>query len=374
MYGGVETVLTTLAHGRQLCPAMESHFGVCFEGRLSRELHSHEAPLYMLGNIRVSRPWTIISARAALRSLLARERFDVVVTHMCWPHMLFAPVVRAYTPNLIYWAHSGCSGGHWTERWAARTKPAMVVANSRFVAKSVSNLFGAVRTEVIRYPVLSPLENATHTRLAIRNELGAPAESVVIVQVSRMEAWKGHMLHLDALALLKDVPGWVCWLVGGAQNADEREYFSRLRGHAAEIGVDDRVLFLGQRADVRSLLHAADIFCQPNKLPEPFGIVFIEALSAGLPVVSTRLGGPTEIVDESCGQLVPPGDRVALASALRECVQNRDFRLRMGSYAPARARELCDPATQLQRLYSTFRGLTSSASAPEDLAATEVRT
>jgi len=210
--------------------------------------------------------------------------------------------------------------------------------------------------------------------LEIREKLGARAESFIIIQASRMESWKGHMLHLDALALLKDVPGWVCWMAGGAQKADEQAYLSRLRNRATECGLGDRILFLGQRTDVRSLLGAADLFCQPNQLPEPFGIVFIEALAAGLPVISTRLGGPMEIVVESCGLLVPPDDPHALAAALRQCIENRDLRLRLGVNAPARARELCDPATQLQRLYSAFRALRSRADARRGAATTSVLT
>ena len=67
--------------------------------------------------------------------------------------------------------------------------------------------------------------------------------------------------------------------------------------------------WLGQRRDVPELLAAADIYCQPNVGAEPFGIVFVEALYTGLPVVTTALGGALEIIDASCGVLVPPGAR-----------------------------------------------------------------
>ena len=59
-------------------------------------------------------------------------------------------------------------------------------------------------------------------------------------------------------------------------------------------------------------MHAADIHCQPNTAPEPFGLVFVEALYAGLPVVTTALGGALEILTDACGVLVPAGDAPAL--------------------------------------------------------------
>ena len=116
------------------------------------------------------------------------------------------------------------------------------------------------------------------------------------------------------------------------------------------LGIANRVRFLGQRSDVSDLLAAADIFCQPNLGPEPFGITFVEALNAGLPVVTTAMGGPLEIVDDSCGKLTPPGDSRALASTLRELIENRETRHRLAAAAPGRGFDLCDQLNQMQKL------------------------
>src|SRR5205823_8856307 len=130
------------------------------------------------------------------------------------------------------------------------------------------------------------------------------------------EGWKGHDLLLRALGGLRDLSGWVCWTAGGAQRPAEAAYLAELRQTAARLGIADRVRFLGHRADVPRLLAAADIHCQPNTGPEPFGIALIEALHAGLPVVTSRLGGAVEFVDATCGVLVEPSDPSALAAAL----------------------------------------------------------
>jgi glycosyltransferase involved in cell wall biosynthesis len=124
----------------------------------------------------------------------------------------------------------------------------------------------------------------------------------------------------------------------------------RLQAEARAAGIADRIRFLGQRSDVPHLLAAADIHCQPNTGPEPFGIAFVEALYAGLPVVSTRIGGAAEIVNETCGVLVPPADPAALASALGALIADPAARARLASAGPARAGQLCDPGTALARL------------------------
>jgi FkbM family methyltransferase len=165
-----------------------------------------------------------------------------------------------------------------------------------------------------------------------------------------MEPWKGHGQLLAALARLIDDPRWVCWIAGSAQREQEVAYVRGLRAMSESLGVARRVRFLGQRTDIPRLLAAADVHCQPNVEAEPFGVVFIEALSAGRPVVTTDLGGAREIVDDSCGILVPPGDTARLAESLRRLIDEPALRSSLGGHGPARARQLCDPTRQLSRL------------------------
>ncbi|MBY0458826.1 MAG: glycosyltransferase family 4 protein, partial [Gemmataceae bacterium] len=108
-----------------------------------------------------------------------------------------------------------------------------------------------------------------------------------------------------------------------------------------------RVRFLGHRSDVRRLMASADVHCQPNTGPEPFGLAYVEALGAGLPVVASGFGGAAEIITPACGVLTTPGDPGAVAAALRELIANPGRRAELGAAGPDRARELCDPAARL---------------------------
>src|SRR5579864_2041164 len=94
MYGGVETLLVTLARLRHLCPGMEPHFALCYEGRLSRELKATGVPVYILGAARIRNPWTTWRANRRLRDLLRSESFHVVC-HMPWPLVVFGRTARA---------------------------------------------------------------------------------------------------------------------------------------------------------------------------------------------------------------------------------------------------------------------------------------
>ena len=338
LFGGVEIFLLTLARCRHLAPAMETSVALCFEGEIAQRLRSEGVPVHILGAVRLRRPDSVWRARRSLAVLIENQPFDVVVCHQAWPLTIFGPVIKRLGFPLVSWIHMAQSGQHWLEKLAARVEPDCYVCNSHFTASVLPRC--RQRVEVIYYPVPRP----EHTGPRALNG------GIVIVQVSRMEFWKGHAVLIEALAELKQQPGWACWLVGGAQRESELRHEESLLADVNRLDLNEHVTFLGERRDVPALLGAADIFCQPNLQPEPFGIALVEALAAGLPVVTSALGGALEIVDESCGALVPPDNPPALAAVLARLIGNRSERDRLGRGGPARAKQLCDPERQMGRI------------------------
>jgi glycosyltransferase involved in cell wall biosynthesis len=355
LFGGIESILVSLA---QFAPAsgVAHEFALCFDARLAAELRDIGAPIHALAPVRVSRPQTIRTARHRLAALLAARTFDACVLHAPWAYALFAPVVRRADVTCALWAHDAWSGRHWTEAWARRTAPDVIVANSAFTVRTLDGLFAGVPRLVVHAPLdVTPTMVSAAERGAIRAELATSASAVVIVQASRMEAWKGHATLLRALAALRHESRWTCWIVGGAQRAAERTYEASLHALAADLGVADRVRFAGERTDVRRVVAAADVYAQPNTHPEPFGIVLVEALLAGVPVVTTALGGATEIVDATCGWLVAPDAGDGWAPALSRAIDDAAGRAKLGHAGPARAATLCEPMRQMARVHEALR-------------------
>ena len=151
-------------------------------------------------------------------------------------------------------------------------------------------------------------------------------------------------------ALRRAAGDWRAWIAGAPQKPGEDVYERELRRMCADLGIESRVQFLGERRDVAALMRAADVHCQPNNAPEPFGLAFVEALSASMPVITTDMGGAKEIVTPQCGVLVPYGDAGALRQALERAIKDAGYRRALGDRGPARASALCDPARQLARL------------------------
>jgi glycosyltransferase involved in cell wall biosynthesis len=362
LYGGIETMLLTMARRRDLCAPLEPRIAHCFDGRLARELAGTGVAVRTLPSPRASRPLSVRRARRALADLLAREPVDVVVCHAAWSQTMFGGIVRQRRVPLVFWAHDAVSGRHWIERLAKRVVPDLAICNSAYTARSVAALYPRAPSVVVAYPVdvdAAPL--SCSARRDMRQQLATDESATVIIQTSRLEPWKGHAVLIDALGRLAARPGWTCWITGGAQRPHEAEYLASLRSQAARLGIADRIRWLGERNDVPALLRAADVHCQPNTAPEPFGIAFVEALAAGLPVVSTAIGAAIELIDERCGVLVPPQDPAAVAGALARLIDEPAARRTFAQAAQARARALCDPATQLHRLFDVLGAVVRTA-------------
>lgn len=349
LYSGVETFLRTVAQHRENAKGLTMDFALCFEGRIERELRDAGASVHLLGAVRVRSPRTVRAARRALEELLRSGRYDVVVCHSLWPHAVFAPVVRRCGLPLVHYMHDVANPRGWVDRLANLTSPDLVVANSTFTQSSSPWLFPRAPRRLLRYPAALGGQGTQPDRAWVRASLGASVGQVVILQASCMQSSKGQHLLIDALAELSGNPRWICWMAGGARRPSEIAYAKQIRVAAERLGIAERIRFLGQRDDVPALMRGADIHCQPNAGPEPFDLAFVEALAAGLPVVTTRMGGPMEIIDASCGILVPP-DAHSLAGALRDLIDDDARRAQLSSGGPARARELCDPEARTRDL------------------------
>ncbi|HEY8210643.1 MAG TPA: glycosyltransferase [Myxococcaceae bacterium] len=361
LYGGVERFLVTLARERAACPEMEPSFALCFEGPLSRELLETSVPVEILGAARASRPWTVLAARAALRRLLERTTPDVALFHSAWPLALLGGAARVPTALFLHDAVHP----HWTTALARRRRPAAVLCNSEYVASTARGPFAPTPVRACPLTVTQSIL-PTFDRLALRIALGVQSpDEVVLLIAARLERWKGHRLLLDALSRLRDDSRWRCWIAGGAQRRSEAAYLRELQSMAAAQGLSSRVHFLGQRGDVPQLMAAADVLCQPNEGPEPFGIAFVEAMLAGLPVVTTSMGGALEVVPPEAGLLVPP-DATALAGALAGLIASPERRAARGA---AGARHAATAFTPGRRLPELAAGLAALSKLPRNAGA-----
>lgn len=297
-----------------------------------------ETHLVEAGRIReLWRRWQAIRRIAAL----ARERqVSLVFGWMAASQLLAGPA--AWIADIpAAWYQVGLPEPDWIDRIATFCRARGVLVLSRDVAAAQARVWPP-RAQRLVYPGAS-LERFDAVRgespAALRQRLGLPAQGPLIGIVGRLQRWKGMHTVIAALpAVRAGHPDATLVVVGGAHDT-EPAYGDELRALARRLGVEHAVHFAGFQADVPRWMQAMDIVVHASDR-EPFGIVVVEAMALGKPVIAGAAGGPAElIVHGEQGLLVPFADEQAMAAALRRFLDDPALAARCASAARVRARE-----------------------------------
>jgi glycosyltransferase involved in cell wall biosynthesis len=203
------------------------------------------------------------------------------------------------------------------ERWLAKRFAARVIAISGAVAAQLD-----ARNLVLVGDQADRTEFSPARAGAFRTRAGIPDTAPLVGSVGRIDTWKGLDVLLDAVPAMQAVLPALQVAIAGPSVQGKEDHGERLEKRAAGM---PGVHWLGERSDVAELLADLDVFVLPSTQPEPFGLVVVEALASGVPVVATAAGGPQEILGElgpAAGRLVVPGDAGELAGATVELLSS----------------------------------------------------
>jgi glycosyltransferase involved in cell wall biosynthesis len=169
---------------------------------------------------------------------------------------------------------------------------------------------------------------------ALRQQIGCRCDDVVIGSVGRLVEQKDYPTQLRAFALAAArVPNLRMAIAGDGPLRSTLEHLAR------ELGIADRVRFLGNQEDVPALLRSVDLFVLSSKF-EPFGVALLEAKAAGLPIVATAVNEvPKIVVDGESGLLTSPENAPNMAALIVKLAKDRDLRSRLGACARIEAQQ-----------------------------------
>jgi glycosyltransferase involved in cell wall biosynthesis len=313
-------------------------------GDLPARLRAAGAEVVDLPGARMRHPVGVARTLLALRALVRARGVRVVVGNGAHPQILGGLAARLGGVKSVFLVHMIHAAPLWKndplDAIALRGPCDLMLANSRASQAALERVRPGVESRL--FHLGTPLrEVAPEEARAARAELGAGPGDVLVGVFGRLQHWKAQDVFVEAaarVAAARPVTRFV--VVGGSVFGLESEYFKGLRMAATARGLDGRLVFTGFRNDVARLMAACDVVCHTSRVPEPFGLVVIEAMSLGRAVIATRGGGPSEIVaDESQGLLVPPDDPAALAAAITALADDPERRRRMGAAARERVRE-----------------------------------
>lgn len=191
-------------------------------------------------------------------------------------------------------------------------------------------------------------------RESVRQGWGVSPDELLIGMAGRVTYWKGQSVFAEAAKLILQKYSTVKFVAVGGVFDTEITYMERFRAQVRELGIEKNFIIEDFRSDMPSVFAALDVFVLPSTQPEPFGLVVIEAMASGKPVVATAPGGPSEtVVDGETGYLVPPSNPREIASAVEKLLTDPEKRKLMGEAGRKRA---CSVFT-LPRYVAEFEAL-----------------
>jgi glycosyltransferase involved in cell wall biosynthesis len=226
-----------------------------------------------------------------------------------------------------------------------RNVPARVFAVSSELGEHLVDE-GFLRQQVgVIYNGIDPGPAASpDSRARLRAQLAVSEDTFVIGTVARLDKVKdlGTLLHAIALVAREQAVRLIVIGEGAERRALEDE--------VETLGLSRSVHFLGARADAREWLWACDAYAN-SSISEGISLTILEAMAAGLPIAATRVGGTPEVVDETCGRLVPARNPAALGAALLEFARSPSLRGSLGR----NARKRLEARFAIDRMVSEYR-------------------
>ncbi len=282
-----------------------------------------------------------LAAVRRIARLVRREKVNLIFGWMNQGHLYGSPAARlAGIPAAWYQIGLPVMPG-WNDRMATRLPAVGILACSQAAADAQARL-APVRPMRVVYPGVE-LERFEPEQLPSVSEakrnLGLPLAGPLIGIVGRLQRWKGMHVLAEALPEILQIHPDAHGVVVGGEHAPEPEYPAFLRERIAALGMTDKITLVGLQSNVPEWMQAMDVIVHASD-HEPFGIVVIEAMALGKPVIAGDAAGPTEIITDGVnGLLTPYGDAPALAQAVLRYLDDLEFAAKTGNAARTRALE-----------------------------------
>jgi L-malate glycosyltransferase len=218
------------------------------------------------------------------------------------------------------------------------------ILQSPRIQKYRSKCFGCIYN-------MHPADDFVKSGLSFREEFSIGQDEIVISSIARIVKEKGYGYLIKAIELLKDRSKLRFVIVG------QGAYLSNMQATVAKLGLRNKVIFTGFRADILRILEDTDVFVLPS-LHETLSISLIEAGFMGIPSVASDVGGIPEVVaDNVSGILVQPADAKAIAAAITILLEDSELRKQMGREAKRITLEKFDPAAIIKQIDCLYEEL-----------------
>jgi glycosyltransferase involved in cell wall biosynthesis len=280
------------------------------------------------------------------------EALDATVIHVNTSALLAVALIRRRGgPRLIWHVHEIVVSPRplaWLFRAIPVRRSDRVIAISRAVA---DHLGPAPAGRII------VLYNGVEASDSAEQEVDLPGRRPRVGFIGRLNRWKGYEVFVEAATILAQRHSETDFVLIGSAPPGEEGRLLDLRAGIERAGLGGRIFAIGHHPLADRAYGGLDVVAVPSTWPEPFGLVIVEAMRAGVAVVATRHGAAPELIDDGVtGLLVPPGDAAALADAIAALLDDPRRRRRLATAARVAARERFTVARFLDGLEAIYAG------------------
>ena len=336
--GGAELMfLQLMQHGRDGAVKWSAIF--LEDGPLRHTVEALGITTNLVRAGRLRQPVRFCRTVAGIARVIKRMKLGVIVSWMPKAHLYGSLAAKLAGIPALWFQHGIASS--LLDRCATILPSSGVLASSQTIARAQERLFPHRPVRTI-YPGVNLADfdrAALAAKEAVRIRLGLPAAGPLIGMVGRLQQWKGMHVLLNALPLvLKSHPNLHCVIVGGTHDG-EPDYKAELDALALALGIERRICFAGLQQNVADWMQAMDVVVHASDR-EPFGIVVLEGMALGKPVIAGDSGGPTEVIQHAVNGLLSPfGNSEKLAENVLRVLDRPDFAQSLGAAAWKTARE-----------------------------------
>ncbi|MDO8883848.1 glycosyltransferase [Pseudotabrizicola sp.] len=299
---------------------------------------------------------TDLRAMLKLRRELAEWRPDLIHSHLLYATVIGSVLARLLKVPHVATIHNEKAAATgftdkvrgWLEQFALRQMTVVAIACGPKIAKIQSPRVGKTPLVTVSNKIRPAQHLSPEARHLLRKAAGIADSDIVVLAAGRLVPQKGFDVLLSAFAqAVKTTPQALLLIVGEGQ---ER---IALEQQAKSLQLADRVRFSGEVPDLGNMLQMADVFALSSR-HEGLPLVLIEALSAALPIIATRVGDVETVLDDGCGIIVSADQVQPFASALEQVLASPDLREKMSKSAGVASQKHSDVASFIAELQAVY--------------------
>lgn len=288
-----------------------------------------------------------------ISGIVKHEHIDLIHTNSVKAHYLSFLIKLLTNKKIIWWVRDD------TMNKLIFSLTKFIPSKIIYISKYIETYYKENKNSIVIYNGTNIYKSviSEDEKNKLRNKLNIKDE-VVIICSERLVKWKGVQILISALNKIRNEK-FICLIIGTGDN--QRDNFEKeIKKNVKDFNLENNVKFIGWSENINEYFQIANILVHPVINPEPFGLVVIEGMSFNLSVISSNIGGPSEIIDDNIdGFLIEPNNDSLLSEKLKYLINNKEICQEVGKKAKQKVLSKFTQEIETKNIESLYKELSN---------------